>query len=56
MKDHSITVDQDRYATSIVDKYLYTSTVNTSTEFYYTTFPYDMMFTKANASTSDEQV
>ena len=24
MKDHSISVDQDRYATSIVDKYLYT--------------------------------
>ena len=56
MNDHSISVDQARYATSIVAKYLDTATVNTSTKFYKTTSPSDMIFAKAYASTSDEQV
>ena len=56
MKDHSISVDQARYATYIVGKYLDTATVKKSTNFYNTTFPYDVIFTKADASTSDEQV
>ena len=56
MKDYYISVDQDRYATSIVAKYLGTDTVKTSTRFYKTTFPYDVLFTKSDASTSDEQV
>ena len=34
MKDHSISVYQDRYDTSIVAKYMYTATVKTSTKFY----------------------
>ena len=55
MKDHSISVDQARYATSIVVKYLDTSTVKASTNFYKTTFPSDMIFTKDDISTSDEQ-
>ena len=38
MKDHSISVDQDRYATSIDEKYLDTDTVKLSTQFYKTTF------------------
>ena len=46
LKDHSISVDQARYATSIVEKYLDTATVKVSTEFYKTTFPADMIFTK----------
>ena len=46
MKDHSIFVNQDRYATSIVAKYLDTATVKVSTKFYNTTFPADMIFTK----------
>ena len=33
MRDHSIFVDQARYATSIVAKYLDTATVKTSTKF-----------------------
>ena len=37
-------------------KYLDTSTFKTSTKFYKTTFPSDMIFTKDDASTSDEQV
>ena len=56
IKDHSISVDQAIYATSIVAKYLYTATVKASTKMYKTIFPYDMIFTKADAYTSDEQV
>ena len=54
MKDHSISVDQARYATSIVTNDLDTPTVKTSTKFYKTTFPSDITFTKADASTSDD--
>ena len=46
MKDHSISVDQARYATSIVEKYLDTATVKVSTKFYKTTLPADRIFTK----------
>ena len=56
LKDHSISVDQSRYATSIVAKYLDTATVKVSTKFYKTTFPDDMIFTKEYVYTSDEQV
>ena len=56
MKDHSISVHQTRYNTSVVDKYLVTATFKMSTKFYNTTLPYNMIFTKADASTSDEQV
>ena len=55
-KDHSISVDQARYYTSIVAKYLDTATVKVSTEFYKTTLPSDMIFTKEDVYTSDEQV
>ena len=56
LKYHSISVDQARYATSIVAKYFDTSTVKISTIFYKTTLPADMIFTKEDVSTSDEQV
>ena len=56
MMDHSISVDQARYATSIVVKYLDTATVKVSTNFYNAILPYDMIFTKDDTSTSDEQV
>ena len=56
MKDHSISVDQDRYATSIVAKYLDTATVKVSNKFHKTTSPADVIFTKEDVSTSDEQV
>ena len=56
IKDHSISVDKARYATSIVAKYLDTDTVNTSTHLYKTTLPSDMIFIKSDSSTSDEQV
>ena len=55
MKDHSIYVDQARYATSIVTKYLDTVTAKSSKIFYKTTLPFDMIFTKDDTSTSDEQ-
>ena len=54
MKDNSISVYQDRYDTSVVEKYLYTNTVKTSKTFYNTNFQYDIILTKADASTSDE--
>ena len=53
LKDHCISVDQARYATSIVAKYLDTATVKVSTKFYKKTFPSDMIFTKEDVSTSD---
>ena len=56
LKDHSISVDQARYATSIVAKYLDTVIVKVSNRFYKTTIPADMIFTKEDVSTSDEQV
>ena len=56
LKYHSISVDQARYATSIVAKYLDTATVNVSNKFYKKTLPADMIFTKEDVSTSDEQV
>ena len=56
MKYHSIYVDQDIYATSIVAKYLDTATVKVGTKFYKTTLPADMIFTKEDVSTNDEQV
>ena len=56
MKGHSISVDQARYATSIVAKYLDTARVKVSTKFYKTTLLADMIFTKEDVSTSDEQV
>ena len=56
MKDHSVYFGQARYSTSIVAKYLDTITVKVVTNFYKTTFPADMIFTKEDVSTSDEQV
>ena len=47
MKDHYISVDQARYATSIVAKYLDTDTVKVSNKFYKTTLPAGMIFTYA---------
>ena len=55
LKDHSIYVDQARYDTSIVAKYLETATVKVSNKFYKTTLRADMIFTKEDVSTSDDQ-
>ena len=56
MKDHSISVDQYIYATSIVVKYLDTDTVKASKKIYKATLISDIIFTKYDASTIDEQV
>ena len=56
IKDHLISVYQDRYATSIVAKYLDTFMVKTNTKFHKKNLPSDMIFDKADASTSGEQV
>ena len=50
IKDHYISVYQAIYTNYIVSKYIDTATVNKSTKFYKTTFPYDMVFTKDNVS------
>ena len=52
LKDHSISVGQARYATSIVAKYLDTAAVKLSKTFYMIKFPADMIFTKEDVSTS----
>ena len=56
MRDNYISLYQARYATSIVSKYTDTFTVKTSRKFYNTNFPSDMILTKNDVSTSDEQV
>ena len=56
LKYHSISVDQVRYATSIVAKYVDTAKVKVSNKFYKTKLPADMIFTIEDVSTSDEQV
>ena len=53
MKDYSISVDQARYATYIVVKYLDNAIVKVSTNFYKITFTADMIFTKQYIYTSD---
>ena len=49
-------MDQARYATSIVAKYLDTATVKVSNKFYKKTLPADIIFTKEDVFTSDEQI
>ena len=53
MKDHFISSDQARYVTYILAEYMDNDTVKTSTNFYKTTLPSDIIFTKCDASTSD---
>ena len=49
-------MDQVRYATYIVTKYLDTATVKESTKFHNNTLPSYIIFKKYDASTSTEQV
>ena len=56
INDRSISVDQDRYNTSVVSDYVDTATIKENTKFYKTNLPHDMIFNKKYASTSDEQV
>ena len=56
LKDHSISVYQARYSNPIFSKYLDNSKVKVRNKFYKTTLPADMIFTKEDVSTSDEQV
>ena len=46
LKDHSVSMDQARYSTSIVAKYLDTATVKVSNKFYKKTVLSDIIFTK----------
>ena len=47
---------QDRFATSVVAKYLDTSTIKENSKFHKTTLPYNMIFNKEDDSKSDEKV
>ena len=53
MKDHSISVNQARYVTSVVANYLDTYTVKAIIKVYKTNLLSDMIFAKADTSTSD---
>ena len=55
IRGHSISEDQDRYATYVVINDLHTDTMKKS-KFHNTTLPHDMIFTKEYTSTSYEQV
>ena len=54
IKDPSISVDQDRYASYIVEKYLDTATIKENSKFHKTNLPYDIIFTKEYTSISDK--
>ena len=56
MNDHYISLYQARYATSIMSKYLKISTFKTNTKFYETNLPYNIIFTKYDESTNDDQI
>ena len=56
LKDYSVSVEQARYATSVVTKYVDTSLVKTIARFYNITLPSDITLTKDDVSTSDEHV
>ena len=45
LKDHYITVDQDRYDTSVVAKYLDTTTIKENPKSHMTNLHHDMVFT-----------
>ena len=45
LKYYSISVEQARYATAVVSKYIDTATIKENTEFRNTTLPRDMVFT-----------
>ena len=55
-RDHSTSVDQARYSTNVLSKYLDNATVKESKNIYKTTLPYDKILTKDDACTSDEKV
>ena len=56
LKVNYISVDQAIYDKYVVAKYLDTSTIKENSKFHKTTLPNDMILTKEDASTSDEQV
>ena len=55
MNDRFISVYQAIYATSVVDKYMGTTTINTSTKFYIISL-FHPIFTKAGEYSSDNQL
>ena len=56
LKDHFNIVDQDMYATYVVEEYLETATIKENSEFHNTTLRHEIIFTKEYDYTSDKQV
>ena len=56
LKDHSISVDKSRCATSIIKKYIETATIKENSKFHETTLPHEMIFTREDASNINKQV
>ena len=52
-KEYFIPVDQDIYATSVVEKYLDTTTIKENPKFHRTTLSHDVILTKEYIFTSD---
>ena len=56
LKEYYISVCQARYDTYVVAKYIYTTIIKENSKFHKTSLTHDMIFTKEDYSTSDEQV
>ena len=56
LEDHSISVDQARCDSSIVEKYLDSATIKETSKLYKTTLTHDMIFNNEDTSTSNIQV
>ena len=54
LKDHSFLVDQARYATYIVAKYINTETIKEKPKYHKTTLPHDTISTKEDDFNNDE--
>ena len=56
LKEHYISVCQARYDTYVVAKDIYTAIIKENSKFHKTTLTHDLIFTKEDYSTSDEQL
>ena len=56
LNKHSASVDHSSYDTSVVEKYLETSTIKEKSKFHKTTLTHDMILAKEDNFTSDEKM
>ena len=55
IRDHSISVDQEMYATYVLENYLETDTIKENSKFHRNTVPHNMIFIKKYDSTRNEK-